>query len=536
MITTTKGSIESVGTTNRYYNENKLPKIRKPCSGECVGSLMAFFCDTDPDGFCPESESCCIFNTETKDQTLDSSSTSSSSSTSTATYNMKPTLRTELATTKKPFLNQPSHPPSVFVQNEPCLGYCLLNIMAAFCTKPSILKLNTYNCTKGFVCCDHSEKITILTTTEKIKLKPMIPKTTIKPTMRPTMIDNRIECPGTCILSYLSFTCFRNAEMTDLFQCKKSGTECCAPKSVIHEAFFKYNFTTHSTLEKMDEFLYSNQNTPNISNKIAQIVPVTHSQPSTSSSSLTTTSIILPQATMSPVYNENYLTPFLNNTTGKSPSVYNKYVCGVKGTSRTAKVVGGEDGQGGEWCWHTALINSLNQYLCGAALIGTQWVLTAAHCVTNIVRSGDTIYVRIGDHDLTKKHPSVGAQTLKVSTTYVHHNHNSQTLDNDIALLKLQGQAELSDGVCLVCLPARGVNHAAGKRCIVTGYGYMSEAGPIPLRIREAEIPIVSDSECIRKVNAVTEKIFILPASSFCAGGEEGNDACQVSGKPLIRK
>lgn len=54
-------------------------------------------------------------------------------------------------------------------------------------------------------------------------------------------------------------------------------------------------------------------------------------------------------------------------------------------------------------------------------------------------------------------------------------------------------------------------------------------AGPIPLRVREAEIPIVSDAECIRKVNAVTEKIFILPASSFCAGGEEGNDACQVN-------
>lgn len=48
------------------------------------------------------------------------------------------------------------------------------------------------------------------------------------------------------------------------------------------------------------------------------------------------------------------------------------------------------------------------------------------------------------------------------------------------------------------------------------------------MRVREAEIPIVSDTECIRKVNAVTEKIFILPASSFCAGGEEGSDACQV--------
>lgn len=76
--------------------------------------------------------------------------------------------------------------------------------------------------------------------------------------------------------------------------------------------------------------------------------------------------------------------------------------------------------------------------------------ISAAHCVTNIVRSGDAIYVRVGDYDLTRKFGSPGAQTLRVATTYIHHNHNSQTLDNDIALLKLHGQAELRDGVCLV--------------------------------------------------------------------------------------
>lgn len=81
-------------------------------------------------------------------------------------------------------------------------------------------------------------------------------------------------------------------------------------------------------------------------------------------------------------------------TTMRSP-VYSKYVCGVKGTSRGpvqarslergARVVGGEDADANEWCWQVALINSLNQYLCGGALIGTQWVLTAAHCVTKYV-------------------------------------------------------------------------------------------------------------------------------------------------------
>lgn len=119
-------------------------------------------------------------------------------------------------------------------------------------------------------------------------------------------------------------------------------------------------------------------------------------------------------------------TPPKSTTTSRMP-VYSKYVCGVKGTARArsladaeslrppvvreetspsqwappsleqdvlhqgrdvqqsqrhARVVGGDDAEPAEWCWQVALINSLNQYLCGGALIGTQWVLTAAHCVT----------------------------------------------------------------------------------------------------------------------------------------------------------
>ena len=94
----------------------------------------------------------------------------------------------------------------------------------------------------------------------------------------------------------------------------------------------------------------------------------------------------------------------------------------------------------------------------------------------SIVRAGDAIYVRVGDHDLTQKYGSPGAQTLRVATTYIHHNHNSQTLDNDIAILKLHGEADLKEGVCLVCLPARGTSQQAGKKCTVTGYGYMGES------------------------------------------------------------
>lgn len=48
------------------------------------------------------------------------------------------------------------------------------------------------------------------------------------------------------------------------------------------------------------------------------------------------------------------------------------------------------------------------------------------------------------------------------------------------------------------------------------------------MKVRAAQVPVVDDQDCTAKINAVTEKLFILPASSFCAGGLEGNDACQV--------
>ncbi|XP_031335735.1 protein masquerade-like isoform X1 [Photinus pyralis] len=444
--------------------ETKAPHISKPCKGECVSGLLALvFCeDIDSEAECSEDESCCITSTPTRPTTM---------------------YTTTIPTTPKPKTTD---------LGPRCPGYCLVNIMAAFCERPSVLVPRTSDCKRGSICCDNTK----VTTTPRPKPKPI---QTTTPVTTTTTSDPRPDCPGSCIVSYLSFTCFRNAEMTEIFKCRKSTMKCCAPKSLIREA-----------MEHKHSEISSQINTSQSNNAVLTTMTpsIAESSPTTASaSSLSTT----------------------------RPPVYSKYVCGVKGTSRNARVVGGEDGDQAEWCWQVALINSLNQYLCGAALIGTQWVLTAAHCVTNIVRSGDAIYVRVGDHDLTKKYGSPGAQTLRVATTYIHHNHNSQTLDNDIALLKLHGQAELKEGVCLVCLPARGVNHAAGKRCTVTGYGYMGEAGPIPLRVREAEIPIVSDAECLRKVNAVTEKIFILPASSFCAGGEEGNDACQGDGGgPLV--
>ncbi len=48
----------------------------------------------------------------------------------------------------------------------------------------------------------------------------------------------------------------------------------------------------------------------------------------------------------------------------------------------------------------------------------------------SLVRNDEIIYARVGDYDLTSTIAIRGAQTQRVVTTYIHHNHNGQTLDN----------------------------------------------------------------------------------------------------------
>lgn len=140
--------------------------------------------------------------------------------------------------------------------------------------------------------------------------------------------------------------------------------------------------------------------------------------------------------------------------------------------------------------------------------------------------------MRLGQHNLNTSLSASQAKTIQVKTSYVHHNHNGITLDNDIALLRLEEPVELEDSssICVICLPERSSQVEPGKRCTVTGYGFEDETGPAALRVRQTELPMVADGECQNKTSLVLGKPFSLPASSFCAGGELGQDACHGDG------
>jgi hypothetical protein len=90
-----------------------------------------------------------------------------------------------------------------------CPGFCLINIMAAFCERPSVLIAHTSNCQRGSVCCDNTRGAASGVSPPRPRPRPNPPATTsTTTTTTPAPLDHRPDCPGSCIVPYLSFTCF----------------------------------------------------------------------------------------------------------------------------------------------------------------------------------------------------------------------------------------------------------------------------------------------------------------------------------------
>ncbi|NXU93242.1 CTRC protein, partial [Xiphorhynchus elegans] len=88
-----------------------------------------------------------------------------------------------------------------------------------------------------------------------------------------------------------------------------------------------------------------------------------------------------------------------------------------------ARVVGGEDAVAHSWPWQVSL-----QYYsygswrhnCGGTLIAPQWVLTAAHCISDSIN----YRVVLGMQDLSEE-DEPGRVTVGVEKTIVHEKWNS---------------------------------------------------------------------------------------------------------------
>ena len=110
------------------------------------------------------------------------------------------------------------------------------------------------------------------------------------------------------------------------------------------------------------------------------------------------------------------------------------------------RIVGGEIAGSSTWGWAVSIKLGTGG-LCGGSIIASQWILTAAHCVTSYTASQITVYA--GSNTMWS------GQSRSVSTIFSHSSYISSTKQNDIALLYLSSPLNMADpNVKMACIPS----------------------------------------------------------------------------------
>ena len=203
------------------------------------------------------------------------------------------------------------------------------------------------------------------------------------------------------------------------------------------------------------------------------------------------------------------------------------------------RVVGGDSVPDGEYKFMAALRDVTRgntvyqQQFCGGTLIDRNSVLTAAHCLETV--RAPQLRVSVGITSL--REPRQG-QSRRVEAIIRHPRYTTSaiTFRYDAAVLTLRRPVK---NIAAARIPATTSNglETPGREATIAGWGSTvkqpSNDDPrYPARMREAQVPIVSDAAARRAYGADDYEPRLM-----LAAGEEGKDTCQGdSGGPIFAK
>ena len=106
--------------------------------------------------------------------------------------------------------------------------------------------------------------------------------------------------------------------------------------------------------------------------------------------------------------------------------------------SGESRIIGGKEAAKGQFP-HQAAMSMDNDDSCGGSLISKKWILTTGSCVRGFAKWT----VVLGAHNI-RDTSEPGRVTLTSTTAIIHENFGIVTLNNDVALVQLPQDVQLS--------------------------------------------------------------------------------------------
>ncbi|XP_063825431.1 phenoloxidase-activating enzyme-like isoform X1 [Ostrinia nubilalis] len=209
------------------------------------------------------------------------------------------------------------------------------------------------------------------------------------------------------------------------------------------------------------------------------------------------------------------------------------------------RIAGGKETELEQFPW-TVLLKTIFVYpdkevafSCGGSLISSRYVLTAGHCIVDSKGTVKDVEIYLAEYDkrtfpkdcknvLGKGQVCVENIVMHAENLHLHPEYDDNRLHNDIALIRLRGNAPYTDYIRPICLPPINVDspELSNLRLAVAGWG---RNGQYKSNIKQSTVVnLVPQSDCRSAYPGLTRM-------QVCAAGYTGEDTCKGdSGGPLM--
>lgn len=212
--------------------------------------------------------------------------------------------------------------------------------------------------------------------------------------------------------------------------------------------------------------------------------------------------------------------------------------------SAQTRIVNGDKATTGQFPWQVAIYYEEPGYIpsrgCGGSIIHENWILSAAHCFYNL---GDIKPLVYAGKTYVPEYATGNHETSLIGVTvFSHPNYNDNTLDNDIALLKLDRPINFNRCTSCEAIPimteAKESLMDPGTNSIVSGFGTTT----IDAKLQSDDLLYtnltISSCETVDQYALTNSEIAagksVITSNMFCAMSTSSKSCEGDSGGPLI--